>query len=277
MANVDGDEWEYEYDESETEDFYITLDLSNVPNKASDQSLDGSIRPSLSRNPTLLQNRLRALHNAVRRTGDNVDTSNSEGPTTNGQMQVVGLHTENPLIMYDGQLLSCKWMSSIGTDMFFVKPGPDPGSPEQPLRSLPSVDLLAISSTKLIASVAQLRPRDELFENASHNKESTTDKMDISEGAEPKLQEEQQSVDEDSPPAIAETRVAPTGFLARLNQAKAKRGEKTRLMVSKGSSGSHIVASTDEAIGESLRETEDVVMGGTDEQAQLADTALRSG
>ena len=34
---AEDDEWEYEYDDNETEDFYITVDMSSVP-KTNDKS-----------------------------------------------------------------------------------------------------------------------------------------------------------------------------------------------------------------------------------------------
>ncbi|RZK25465.1 MAG: hypothetical protein EOO43_05445, partial [Flavobacterium sp.] len=61
-----------------------------------------------------------------------------EEPATMGELQITGLHTSNPLIMYNGQLLSCHWTSTIGTDMFFTKPQANGADSHQPLRSLPS-------------------------------------------------------------------------------------------------------------------------------------------
>lgn len=235
MVNVD-DEWEYEYDETETEDFYIPLDLSNVPSAQVPMVSQG--RPG---HPTLLKSRLRAL-NAARGqpTEFSIDATPGEETTNMGEVQVIGLHTENPLVMYNGQLLSCHWASTIGTDMFFVKPDSGTG---HPLRSLPSVDLLSLGSAKLVAKVGVLQPRDDVVESAGaaaalQARESVNVSGDIStEVVSPAAQTtgEQQA-------SVEETRSAPTGFLARLNQAKAKRGETSRLVIAKGPGGTQIVS-----------------------------------
>jgi hypothetical protein len=242
MANGEDEDWEYEYDENETEDFYITVDLSNIPEKGDAHSSGGKIVPMLSGHPILLQSRLRALNAVRRHEGNAIDASAGEDSSM-GKMQITGLHTPNPLIMYNDQLLSCEWASSIGTDMFFVKPKPHTGSNEHPLRSLPAVDLLAISSAKLMATPARLRPRDEAVDQAALNKEQSGTRTDLA----PDTQVRSGQTEGEAP------RVAANSFLERLNQAKAKRGEKSRLVVS---------SSGDET---RLEAVEDVEMGGTEE------------
>jgi hypothetical protein len=244
MDDGDEDEWEYEYDENETEDFYITVDLSNIPEKADAQSSEGSVRPSLSGHPILLQSRLRAI-NAVRRHEETVaESSANDSSSSMGTMQITGLHTTNPLIMYGGQLLSCHWASTIGTDMFFVKPSPDAALTDIPLRSLPSVDLLAIGSAKLTANVARLRPRDEVIEKVSLNKEQFISHKDPTENDQPK------------------PRVLVNNFLETLNRIKAERGETSRLVVSQSSEGVRLVA----AKTRKSTDGEDVEMTGTEGQ-----------
>jgi hypothetical protein len=266
MANLENDEWEYEYDENETEDFYIPLDLSNVP--AAQIPMVSQGRPG---HPTLLKSRLRALNAARGQPVDfATDTNNGQemAPATMGEVQVVGLHTPNPLVMYNGQLLSCHWTSTIGTDMFFVKPDSNAASPSQALRYLPSVDLLSLGSAKLVAKVGRLRPRDDLFDESSdtqHPNGSTDAPVDSQGAAAPPPTENtaghQQSTTEEAGPT-------PANFLARLNEAKAKRGEKSRLVISKTSEGSRLVAekAIDGSVatnGGSSQTPGDTVMGGT--------------
>ncbi|KAF2747137.1 hypothetical protein M011DRAFT_444288 [Sporormia fimetaria CBS 119925] len=211
MADENEDEWEYEYDDAATEDFYITLDLTNVPDKGNTTSAR-SAQPAVGY-PILLQTRLRALE-AMRRQGETVaDTVNDQAPSFMGEMQVSGLHTEKPLIMYNGQLLSCSWASSIGTDMLFVKPKTE----ERPLRSLPDVDLLATSSVKLMATAARLRPRDEVIEDFSTEQAAT------------------------AAPKSNQNTAQAKGFLARLNEIKAKRGE-AQLVMAETAAGSRLMA-----------------------------------
>jgi hypothetical protein len=244
MAEKVDDEWEYEYDENETEDFYIPIDLSNVP--SAQVPLNAERRQG---HPTLLKSRLRALH-ASR--GQLPDTS-TEGTGTQetaamGEVQISGLHTANPLLMYNGQLLSCHWTSTIGTDMFFTKPQPEHGDWHQPLRSLPSVDLLSLGTAKLVAKVGRLRPRDDVFETEGDGQTMTAPG-------------DQQSASTDPRPVS-------TNFITRLNEVKARRGETTRLAVTHTLEGSRLVS---EPANEPVRSGEtglppaagDFPMGGT--------------
>ncbi|CAA9959182.1 hypothetical protein CFE70_002701 [Pyrenophora teres f. teres 0-1] len=253
MADREDDDWEYEYDENETEDFYIPLDLSNVP--AAQIPMVSQGRPG---HPTLLKSRLRAL-NAARAQPAVIaaDTTNGQETATMGEVQVVGLHTPNPLVMYNGQLLSCHWTSTIGTDMFFVKPD---ANQSQPLRSLPSVDLLSLGSAKLVAKVGRLRPRDDLFDGTGDAQQPTETMPSQGDTqitiANSNLAREQQ-------PGSGEATSAPPSFLARLNEAKAKRGEKARLVITKTSEGSRLVAEKAHTNGASVQSRDDTIMGGT--------------
>lgn len=255
------DEWEYEYDEHVTEDFYIPIDLSNVP---SAQIPTNSERRA--GHPTLLKSRLRAL-NATRGQLPEIqaDGLGTQEPATMGELQITGLHTSNPLIMYNGQLLSCHWTSTIGTDMFFTKPLAD-SDKHQPLRSLPSVDLLSLGTAKLVAKVGRLRPRDDLFEDDGNEQPDSIGKQ--ATGQHP---EERSAPSQNGPvnhPRSADDGLAPLNFLSRLNEAKAKRGETTRLAVTQTPEGSRLVselittAFQTENDGSSLQ-TEDVPMSRT--------------
>ncbi|RMZ69811.1 transcription factor tfiiic tau55-related [Pyrenophora seminiperda CCB06] len=255
MANREDDEWEYEYDDTETEDFYISLDLSNVP--AAQLPVVSQGRPG---HPTLLKSRLRAL-NAARgqQASISVDTPNGQETATMGEVQVVGLHTPNPLVMYNGQLLSCHWTSTIGTDMYFVKPD---ANQSQPLRSLPSVDLLSMSSAKLIAKVGRLRPRDDLFDNTGDTQQPTESMPAQGDTQNPVVVDSNLAGEQRS--TSGETKAAPPSFLARLNAAKAKKREKARLFVVKTSEGSRLMAEkANTANNAPARSRGDTVMGGT--------------
>ncbi|KAJ4329970.1 hypothetical protein N0V95_010124 [Ascochyta clinopodiicola] len=247
MPDPSDDEWEYEYDATETEIFYIPIDLSNVP---SGQKLIDSERRT--GHPTLLKSRLRAL-NAQRgqqqqdASAPAVEAAGDQDSATVGEAQIIGLHTPNPLVMYNGQLLSCQWASTIGTDLFFTKPGAGVGS-EEPLRELPGVDLLAVGSAKLVARVGRLRPRDELFEGAAE--EGGAAPIEVDDGD---VRDSGQVVEPD-----------PGSFLARLNEAKEKRGDETRLAVSLSGDGTRLVSkAASDAQGTTGQGTGDVEMGGT--------------
>jgi hypothetical protein len=267
MANADDDDWEYEYDEHETEDFYIPLDLSNVPAAQIPMVFQG--RPG---HPTLLKSRLRALNAARGRPVEfaadiNTNTNDRQETATMGEVQVVGLHTVNPLVVYNDQLLSCHWTSTIGTDMFFAKPELNATNPTEPLRSLSSVDLLSLGSAKLIAKVGRLRPRDDLFDDVSDTQQATEITNAPANDRVATAVSEQVPAEEQQIPS-EEAHPAPKSFLARLNEAKAKKGEKSRLAVSKTPDGSRLVAekavaSPRAANRGSLQIPGDTVMGGT--------------
>lgn len=224
------DEWEYEYDGTETEDFYITLDLSNVQEKGAIPDSRAPIQPSLSGHPFLLQSRLRALNQKLDANAANTSIASDTEPTPMGSIQITGLHTPNPLVMYQDKLLSCTWASTVGTDMFFAEPSPDSSSTTQPLRSLPSVDLLGLSSAKLVATEARLRPRDEVYENMAVDEESTI--RTGTSSAEPGSEVPSKS----QGPAPANS------FLSRLNDLKAKRREDSRLTVLETPSGTRLLS-----------------------------------
>jgi hypothetical protein len=233
MADGDEDEWEYEYDESETEDFYIPIDLSNVPSAQVPMNVERRLG-----HPTMLKSRLRALKATrgqlpeIPEATTAVDGGTIQETATMGELQITGLHTTNPLIMYNGQLLSCQWTSTIGTDMFFTRPEVDADNTQRPLRSLPSVDLLSLGTAKLVARVGRLRPRDDVIDGEGDAPpEPTRNVRDV-------------EMNQDASVTSASTSApsAPTNFLARLNEAKARRGETSRLVVSREQGGPRLVS-----------------------------------
>ncbi|KAH7075211.1 hypothetical protein FB567DRAFT_452970 [Paraphoma chrysanthemicola] len=262
MAAAVDDDWEYEYDESETEDFYIPIDLSNVP--SAQVPINSERRPG---HPTLLKSRLRAL-NLTR--GQPLEiTNNAAGTpataTTMGELQIIGLHTTNPLVMYNGQLLSCHWTSTIGTDMFFTKPETEVGDLGEPLRSLPSVDLLSLGTAKLVAKVGRLRPRDDLFDDEG----DTQPAPQASGAAEPHTSGAGPAQSASDIQATENgSGTASSTFLARLNEVKARRGEKSQLVVTQTPEGSRLVSAPMEIADPPndagiSRQLEDVSMSGT--------------
>jgi hypothetical protein len=267
MTGRDEEEWEYEYDENETEDFYIPIDLSNVP--SAQIPLNAERRPG---HPTLLKSRLRAL-NAVRgqlpdTTGDATATQDgAQEIASMGEVQITGLHTSNPLMMYNGQLLSCQWTSTIGTDMFFTRPQPEDSDLPQPLRSLPAVDLLSLGTAKLVARVGRLRPRDDLFENDEQAKPGFTS-VNAAEQPKDVAIGSSSTAAEDLKPASSSAMPASTDFLAKLNAAKFRRGETSRLTVARTPEGSCLVSEPVNVAAQTgpdglSQSTGDVAMGGT--------------
>lgn len=263
MAQANEDEWEYEYDENETEDFYIPIDLANVPSVQGALGLGG---PTQKGHPTLLATKLRAITTERRGAESNLAVQNVEGADESvGRIQIIGLHTENPLMMYNNQLLSCEWNKTIGTDFVFAKPGSVVEEESQVLRCLPSVDLVAMGSAKLVARVARMRPRDDLFdEDLKVGEQSSAEAMDTS-GVDEPVATPYKADEVASAPTSTEarsTKPASSGFLGQLNALKARRGEASRLALSSATDGSRLVAA-EEGVTTADAADEDTTMGGT--------------
>lgn len=74
------------------------------------------------------------------------------------KVQILDLHTENPVVSYNGSLFSCQWASNIGTELLFTSRDRNNHLPA--LRHLPKdVDLLAASSIRLISKPVDAQPR----------------------------------------------------------------------------------------------------------------------
>lgn len=74
------------------------------------------------------------------------------------QVQILDLHTSNPIVSYEGVVYSCQWARNIGTELLFTPH--DPSSNLPVLRNLPGdVDLLAASSARLVSNVLELKPK----------------------------------------------------------------------------------------------------------------------
>lgn len=87
-------------------------------------------------------------------TGFQEEESNVEA----AKVQIMGLHTKNPVVSYKGQAYSCQWASNIGTELLFTEHNLDSQLPV--LRNLPgNVDLLAASSTRIISNSVLLEPK----------------------------------------------------------------------------------------------------------------------
>ncbi|KAL5392747.1 hypothetical protein DPSP01_000447 [Paraphaeosphaeria sporulosa] len=271
MAAVEDDEWEYEYDDNETEDFYIPIDLANVPSVQGALGLGGSTQRG---HPTLLATKLRAITSERRDAESSLVVQNVEDVGESvGKIQIIGLHTENPLMMYNDQLLSCEWNKTIGTDLIFAKPGAIVEKEGKALRSLPSVDLVAMGSAKLVARVARMRPRDDLFdEDPKIGDQSSAEAMDTSGAVEPVVAPDTADGFAPAPgtateaqptaePEVQTTRPASSSFLGQLNALKARRGEASRLALSDAPGGPRLVAA-EESASNADTANEDITMSG---------------
>ncbi|KAI9732867.1 MAG: hypothetical protein M1834_003806 [Cirrosporium novae-zelandiae] len=122
--NSDDSDWEYEYEDIETETFYVNLDLSTV---------DGPVKPARHGQPDSLP-------------------PNSFAEESNDPIQILGLDTINPIISYKSHYFDCTWADTIGTELFFVKPQ-TPAGPNIP------IELLSVSNVKITGHSVNIIPQ----------------------------------------------------------------------------------------------------------------------
>jgi hypothetical protein len=72
------------------------------------------------------------------------------------RIQILGLHTCNPIVSFHNQIFSCSWADQIGTELIFALPDSDPNSGHTPLHQGPSFDLLAANCVKILGRKANI-------------------------------------------------------------------------------------------------------------------------
>ncbi|KAL8626083.1 hypothetical protein Q9189_008237, partial [Teloschistes chrysophthalmus] len=213
-------DWEYEYDETATESFYVTIDCSsnshqtrapkkpNTPPKDADSApaeqkqqedqeqeyeedeesdRDNSPTKQDQQNPASSQGTsaidpalLVEDSDLIVEDPDLDDTLFPSSPTTQQppkpdpttRIQILDLHTSNPLISYNAQLHTCTWASTIGTDVFLAAPSTLPSLPTNnhptnnpanniPLQTYPNASILTTSCIKLTARPITIAPKAE--------------------------------------------------------------------------------------------------------------------
>lgn len=154
LTDHDSD-YEYEYHPSETEHFYLNLDLT---------SQHGPIRPPRRRNapPPISSPGPESLTPPVVHPSIDEEESAIESTETDSvnleRVQLLGLHTPNPIVSYQNQIFSCNWADQVGTELFFASPDvePEPSSEIPTLRRGQDFDLIAANSVKLLGRKADL-------------------------------------------------------------------------------------------------------------------------
>ncbi|OJJ04559.1 hypothetical protein ASPVEDRAFT_31005 [Aspergillus versicolor CBS 583.65] len=156
-------DWEYEYHDTETETFFLNLDLTThhgairAPRRRNDPSASTSTSAPGTVNPTPAPSRPDDQDAAV--TGSEADSAPS------GRVQILGLHTHNPIISYQNQIFSGTWADQIGTELFFARPdmvGAEFDTIEAasthiaPLKHTEDFDLISANSVKILGRKANL-------------------------------------------------------------------------------------------------------------------------
>ncbi|MCJ1248820.1 hypothetical protein MMC30_006040 [Trapelia coarctata] len=145
---LEDSDWEYEYDDVETESFYVTLDLSSAPltrasKKPRTDGANGNGKESSA--PTVPTNAAAQTPQAT----EAIDTLDPED-----RIQILDLHSSNPVISYQNHVYSCQWTSTLGTDILLTPPHLPP--PFRPLHSDPGFNVLATPSIKLVGQPVQM-------------------------------------------------------------------------------------------------------------------------
>ncbi|KAE8144255.1 hypothetical protein BDV25DRAFT_167260 [Aspergillus avenaceus] len=167
VLSPDGEEsdYEYEYDDRETETFYLNLDLT---------SSHGPIRPPRRRNvsktttpltPTLSGSTPASILDSRDDVNATMIASTEVVNSPTERVQILGLHTRNPIISYHNQIFSCSWADQVGTELLFTRPESESTPDSQEDTSQPRMDslmqgkdfdLIAANSVKILGRRANL-------------------------------------------------------------------------------------------------------------------------
>ncbi|KAI0451038.1 hypothetical protein F5B21DRAFT_488367 [Xylaria acuta] len=180
----DESEWEYEYSTTETETFYVTLDLSKADFKAQDQVKSQDFP---SRGRWQLQRRAGEFRNATDRASHNSAASSAASSDAERddedqpeispenrdkrrssargddnanpeKVQILELHSENPIVSYKGRVFSGQWCENTTTELLMTRHDEENSLPV--LRHLGNgVDLLAASSSRINVTEQKFKPK----------------------------------------------------------------------------------------------------------------------
>ena len=159
-----------------------------------------------------------------------MDVDQDEGePALSGpedRIQILDLHTQNPIVSYRNQMYSCEWTSTLGTDLLLTTPTPDFSHPV--LREKPDVSVLAASSIKLMGRPAQIANRHGAKEDGQQSPpapETSTTSANTASAENPTLFKIPLG------PTPSRARQKQANFLERFMAIKAKKGEKDNVTI----------------------------------------------
>ncbi|KAL4927414.1 TFIIIC subunit 6 family protein [Aspergillus undulatus] len=117
--------------------------------------------PATNANPTTASSRPDDQDPSINHEPDNTSTE---------RVQILGLHTANPIISYQNQIFSGTWADQLGTELFFARPDntnpefdvdddPETTTPTTkitPLKHTDDYDLISANSVKILGRKANL-------------------------------------------------------------------------------------------------------------------------
>ncbi|KAI7463039.1 hypothetical protein KC351_g16063 [Hortaea werneckii] len=163
-------QWEYEYDANETEDFYLTLDLtthvSNAvatpePRKRNRAAPKGKRRPETTAEQSAREEREAAVPAVTTARLPSLPAAAADGEeqlptaTQEAKLQILDLHSENPFVKFVDGVYSCNWHTDLSTQVYVARPG----ATETPLRPGNVVDVVGLSRMRLVGKPVTLQPR----------------------------------------------------------------------------------------------------------------------
>jgi hypothetical protein len=179
-------DWEYEYDEHETEDIYFTLDLTtHVPNAIQEKQYAKNGKPihpeqnGAENAPQDDDANGEAAVNVDDDPQNDDDAVDDAAPLEAGRLQVLDLHTEKPYVKYNNGFYSCHWFTDLGTQFWIT----NPGVVSDPKLSGHVLDVVGSSQTRLVAKPANLKRKRDAPEVEHHEGESAAQTIEIDDDA----------------------------------------------------------------------------------------------
>jgi hypothetical protein len=175
------------------------------------------------------------------------------------RIQILDLHSENPIITYKTHTFSCKWAENIGTELLFTSH--DPGRPLPVLRSLADdVELIAASSARIVSRPIRIIPKApdlgdpdaDFAEKGRRNRGFLEENprgitIHVGDGAsksrkgqarflERLMEIKQKKGEKDAVTIVAQRRLYPAGWRAILRERRAEERGQLQLVINNGGS-----------------------------------------
>lgn len=150
-------------------------------------------------------------------------------PEPHEQIQILDLHTNNPLISYQKQLYSCTWTSTIGTDLLLASSNTT--IPLPVLKRTPTVNILAASGVKLIGRPVRPIPKEEEQLNNERIRATLTSSLSDTAAQRTEVIHESKHVTIPVDAGSSIGRQNQARFLERLIAIKAAKGEEDNVTV----------------------------------------------
>lgn len=97
----------------------------------------------------------------------NLENMVKDDPTDDltGGLRIMDLDSDEPMIIYQNEMYSCTWSSSIGSDILFMKHPPmEEDLVHKPLHTFKSWDILALGAAKLVAVPATIQRKEDVLQ-----------------------------------------------------------------------------------------------------------------